>query len=74
MLKVAAMTESLPEKVDDVGVVWEHRSGYETAWVTPGHECLCSYSYGRGAVLPQANPSVFTEAVNLWGRVASPLT
>ena len=31
-------------------------------------------SYGRGAVLPQANPSVFTEAVNLWSRVASLLT
>ena len=29
---------------------------------------------GRGPVLPQANPSVFTEAVNLWSRVASLLT
>ena len=27
-----------------------------------------------GAVLPQANPSVFTEAVKLWSRVASLLT
>ena len=27
-----------------------------------------------GPVLPQANPSVFTEAVNLWSRVASLLT
>ena len=50
------------------------RSGYETAWATPGHVCSCSYSYGRGAVLPQATPSVFTEAVNLWSRVASLLT
>ena len=50
------------------------RSGYETAWATPRHVCSCSYRYGRGPVLPQANPSVFTEAVNLWSRVASLLT
>ena len=57
-----------------MGVVWERRSGYETAWATPGHVCSCSYNYGRGPVLPQANPSVFTEAVKLWSRVASLLT
>ena len=57
-----------------MGIVWEHRSGYETAWATPGHVCSCSYNYGHGPVLPQANPSVFTEAVNLWSRVASLLT
>ena len=38
------------------------------------HVCSCSYTYGHGPVLPQANPSVFTEAVNLWSRVASLLT
>ena len=53
------------------GVVWERRSGYEMAWATPGHGWLCSCSYGRGAVRPQANTSVFTAAVNLWGRIAS---
>ena len=74
MLKGGARTKNLPRDLDDVGVVWESRSGYETAWATPGHVCLCSYSYGRGPVLPQANPSVFTEAVNLWSRVASLLT
>ena len=74
MLKGDARTYNLPRNLDDVGVVWEHRSGYETAWATPGHVCSCSYSYGRGPVLPQANPSVFTEAVNLWSRVASLLT
>ena len=32
------------------------RGSYETAWVTPGHDCLCSYAYGRGAaVRPQTN-------------------
>ena len=74
MLKGDARTYNLPRNLDDVGVVWEPRSGYETAWATPGHVCSCSYSYGRGAVLPQANPSVFKEAVNLWSRVASLLT
>ena len=74
VLKGDARTYNLPGDLDDVGVVWESRSGYETAWATPGHVCSCSYSYGRGAVLPQANPSVFTEAVNLWSRVASLLT
>ena len=74
MLKGGARTYNLPKDLDDVGVVWESGSGYETAWATPGHVCSCSYSYGRGPVLPQANPSVFTEAVNLWSRVASLLT
>ena len=74
VLKGDARTYTLPRNLDDVGVVWESRSGYETAWATPGHVCSCSYTYGRGAVLPQANPSVFTEAVNLWSRVASLLT
>ena len=74
MLKGDARTHNLPRNLDDVGVVWEHRSGYETAWATPGHVCSCSYGYGHGPVLPQANPSVFTEAVNLWNRVASLLT
>ena len=74
VLKGDARTYSLPRNLDDVGVVWEPRSGYETAWATPGHVCSCSYNYGRGAVLPQANPSVFTEADNQWSRVASLLT
>ena len=74
MLKGDARTCNLPRNLDDVGVVWEPRSGYETAWATPGHVCSCSYRYGRGPVLPHSNPSVFTEAVNLWSRVASLLT
>ena len=74
VLKGDARTYNLPRDLDDVGVVWERRSGYETAWATPGHVCSCSYDYGHEPVLPQANPSVFTEAVNLWSRVASLLT
>ena len=39
----------LPENLDDVGVVWEHRSGSQTPCATPGHGCACSHSYRRGA-------------------------
>ena len=74
VLKGAARTESLPENLDDVWVVWEPRSGHETAWATPRHDCLCSYANGPEAVMPQANPSVFTDVVNLWSKVASLLT
>ena len=74
VLKGDARTYNLPRNLDDVGIVWEHRSGYETAWATPGHVCSCSYGYGHGPVLPQPNPSVFTEAIKLWSRVASLLT
>ena len=56
VLKGDARTYNLPRDLDDVGIVWEHRSGYETAWATPGHVCSCSYDYGRGPVLPQPNP------------------
>ena len=42
VLKGASRTFCLPENLDVVGVVWEHRSGYETAWATPGHSCSCS--------------------------------
>ena len=58
VLKGGARTYNLPRDLDDVGVVWESRSGYETAWATPRHVCSCSYSCGRGAVLAQADPSV----------------
>ena len=74
VLKGDARTYSLPENLDDVGVVWERRSGYETAWATPRHDFPCSHAYGHGGVVPQADPFVFTGAVNLWGRVASLLT
>ena len=32
VLKGDARTYNLPRNLDDVGVVWESRSGYETAW------------------------------------------
>ena len=47
------------------------RGSYETAWVTPGHDCLCSYKYGRGAaVRRQTNNAIWDGVVGLWCRVA----
>ena len=34
VLEGDARTETCPENLDDVGVVWEHKSGYETACTT----------------------------------------
>ena len=39
VLKGDARTYNLPRNLDDVGIAWESRSGYETAWATPGHVC-----------------------------------
>ena len=39
--------------------------------VTPGHDCLCSYQYGRGAVVrPQTNDVIWDGVIGLWERVA----
>ena len=67
--------QSAPQSLGWARVCGTEKSGvWVPAWATPAHVCSCSYRYGRGPVLPQANPSVFTEAVNLWSRVASLLT
>ena len=46
VLKGNAITRMLPENLDYLWVGWISRGTYETAWVTPGHDCLCSYQYG----------------------------
>ena len=43
VLKGNARTRMLPENLDHLRVRWISRGTYETAWVTPGHDCLCSY-------------------------------
>ena len=49
-----------PENLDHLRVGWISRGTYETAWVTPGHDCLCSYHYGHGApVRPQTNNAIW---------------
>ena len=49
----------------------DEAGAYKTAWVTPGHDCLCSYKYGHGAtVRPQTNNAIWDGVIGLWGRVA----
>ena len=50
----------LPENLDHLRVGWISRGTHETAWATPGHDCLCSYKYGhRAAVRPQTNNAIW---------------
>ena len=51
------------------------RSLYDTAWVTPGHDCLCSNKCGQGAAVgPQTNYSIRDGVIGLWSRVAPHLS
>ena len=71
VLKGNARARMLPENLDHLRVRWISRGTYETAWVTPGHDCLCSYQYGQGAaVRPQTNDAIWHGVIGLWGRVA----
>ena len=71
VLKGNARARMLPENLDHLRVRWICRGTYETAWVTPGHDCLCSYQYGHGAAArPQTNDAIWRGVIGLWGRVA----
>ena len=71
MLKGNARARMLPENLDHLRVGWISRGTYETARVTPGHDCLCSYKYGHGAaVRPQTNNAIWDGVIGLWCRVA----
>ena len=71
VLKGDARARMLPDNLDHLRVGWMTRRTYETAWVTPGHDCLCPYQYGRGAaVRPQTNNAIGDGVIGLWGRVA----
>ena len=75
VLKGNARARMLLENLDHLRVRWISRGTYETAWVTPGHDCLCSYQYGHGAaVRPQTNDAIWRGVIGLWGRVASLLS
>ena len=64
VLKGNARARMLPENIDHLRVGWISRGTYETALVTPGHDCLCSYKYGRGAaVRPQTNNAIWDGVV-----------
>ena len=71
VLKGNASARMLPANLDHLRVGWRKQGSYETAWVTPGHDCLCSYAYGHGAaVRPQTNNAIWDGVIGLWGRVA----
>ena len=68
VLKGGSRVRVLPANLDHLRVGWSKR---ETAWVTPGHNCLCSYKYGHAAaVRPQTNDAIWDGVIGLWGRVA----
>ena len=74
VLKGKARTRMLPDNLDHLRVEWRKQGSYETAWVTPGHDCLCSYKYGHGAaVRPQTNDAIWDGVIGLWGRDRTPL-
>ena len=74
VLKCDARTRMSPVNLDRLRVEWMKRGTYETAWVTPGHDCLCSYAYGRRAAgRPQTKDSIWDGVISLWGKVAPPL-
>ena len=71
VLKGIARTCMFPANLDYLRVGWMKQGSYETAWVTLGHVCLCSYKYGHGAgVRPQTNDAIWDGVIGLWGRVA----
>ena len=70
VVKGNARARMLPDNLDHRRVEWTQGS-YETAWVTPGHNCLCPYKYGHGAaVRPQTNDAIWDGVIGLWSRVA----
>ena len=71
LLKGNARTCMLPENLDHLRVGCRKQGSYETAWVTPGRDCLCSYHCGHGAaVRPRTKDSIWDGFIGLWGRVA----
>ena len=71
VLKGNARARMPPANLDHLSVQRRQRGTYETAWVTPGHDCLCSCAYGHGAaVRPKTNGSISDGAMSLWSRVA----
>ena len=69
VLKGNARTCMLPENLDHLRVGWISWGSYKTSWVTPWHDCLCPYKYGRGAaVRPQTDDAVWDGVTGLWSN------
>ena len=70
--KVCGTARSGVCNLDHLSVQWRMRGSHDTAWVTPGHDCLCAYAYGHGAaVRPPTSRSIWDGALGLWGKFAS---
>ena len=70
VLKGNGRARMLPDNHDHLRVGWRLRGSYETACVTPGHDCLCPYEYGHGAaVRPQTDIAIWDGVIGLWSRV-----
>ena len=66
-----ARTCLFPANLDHLRVVWMKQGTYKTAWVRPGHDCLCSYKYEHGAaVRPQTNNAIWDGIIGLWSTDA----
>ena len=71
VLEGNARTCMFPANIDHLRVEWRKQGSYETAWVTPGHDCLCPYKCGHGAaVRPQTNNTIWVGVIGLWSTVA----
>ena len=67
VLKGDGRAPMIPSNLERLRVEWRKRGTYETAWVTPGHDCLCSYACGHGAaVRPQTNDAIWNGVIGLW--------
>ena len=73
VLKGNARTRMLPENLVYLRVGWISRRTYETGWVTPGHDCLCSYSCGHGAAVDHKLMTLSGMGWLVCGAVSPPL-
>ena len=74
VLKGESRGYALSFNLEYLGVAWMKMRTHSTAWVTPRHRCLCTYEYGRAAVGPQFDDSIWNGVMELWSRVAPLLT
>ena len=74
VLKGNARARMQPDNLDHLRVRWIPRGTYETAWVTPLHDRLCSYRYGHGAAIrPQTNDAIWNGVTGFVGQGRTPL-
>ena len=72
VLKGNARARMLPTNLDLLRVEWRKRGSYESAWLTPGPDCLCSYANMDMEQQSEhkLNDSSWDGVNSLWSRVA----